>query len=549
MRPARVRLLQLLVLTAVPAAVEAALLRAIGFRTAVSLAPQASAVWPYNTLHDLRWLLVYHNSWASFVGELLLALVLRALYCALLITVAWPAELPRPTFPRLAARNLAFSAAIAVIVAPWAGMAVIASEVSLSWLLLLELLPMLVLSPLVQRGGIAPDWWRGLPPPQLVGWSVLSFLAPMVGGALPSSVHSWWSVPLAAVGGVINGLLWQRIVRTAVRHEPVRWRWLPTAPLAFVVLLVLLSTIDLEPTMGRAEPVRQPLDLLAERGEVSHTVIYLSGYDSSYSGRVSKARPIVVRYSYRGTDGSGFPRPYSPRDTHQSVMASAELLATQVSRLHALTGRPVALVGESEGTLIIRYYLRNLRHPAVDTAVLASPLVRAGRIYYPPPGASKGWGIATGWLLRGVFALKGRASSVPDNADEPFLRSLLDTAPLYRNELLCPVPGVRLMAFVPVSETLAIPPGNYAQIPLVQVPAVHGMLIDNEAVVDRLMQFLEEKDGFGTTAVVPARSAEYLAARGAAGAWLAPALALRLNPVWHRQGVGDAAFKRAACPR
>ncbi|MFD6610154.1 hypothetical protein ACGF5H_25170 [Micromonospora chalcea] len=60
------RLVGLLLLTAVSPTVEAVVLVSLGFVATQGLAPQAAAVWPYDTYHDLRWLYVYHDSWSSF---------------------------------------------------------------------------------------------------------------------------------------------------------------------------------------------------------------------------------------------------------------------------------------------------------------------------------------------------------------------------------------------------------------------------------------------------------------------------------------------------
>lgn len=147
------------------------------------------------------------------------------------------------------------------------------------------------------------------------------------------------------------------------------------------------------------------------------------------------------------------------------------LLAEQVERTHAATGRPIALVGESEGAMIVRYYLSRMRHPAVTKAVLTDALMRADRSYYPPPEARTGWGIGMGWLLRGLLVVPGGA--LP-SADDPFLRSLMDEAPLIRNEMLCPEPGVSMIAFLPVIDTLTLPPPGRPTIPLIEVTASTG---------------------------------------------------------------------------
>jgi hypothetical protein len=60
------------------------------------------------------------------------------------------------------------------------------------------------------------------------------------------------------------------------------------------------------------------------------------------------------------------------------------------------TVQKVALLAESEGTLITRYYLTTMPHPHIDKLVMVSPVLRAGRIYYPPRQENTGWGIEAG---------------------------------------------------------------------------------------------------------------------------------------------------------
>ena len=47
-------------------------------RAGLALAPQVSAPAPYDVFHDLRWLLVYHESWLGFVAEVFVFVAFRA---------------------------------------------------------------------------------------------------------------------------------------------------------------------------------------------------------------------------------------------------------------------------------------------------------------------------------------------------------------------------------------------------------------------------------------------------------------------------------------
>ena len=535
----------LVAVAAVPPAVEALILVALGFRSALGLAPQASALSPYGSLHDLRWVLVYHNSWPAFAGELVAAVGFRALIGTALTALAWPSAAPRPALRALAGRNLLFATVSLAVLWPWATIAVVASEVSLSWVLFLELLPVIILAPVLQPGGMVPGWWRGLPSGRTVGLSLLNFTFLTVAGAAVWRVPDGWAAPVAGAFGAAGGLLWQWALREALTPAAaVRWRRVPVAPLLVgLVVLAMLGMDNAEAAVARfiGRP-SLPVITLPEVSAAHHPVIFLAGYDSVFPGGRNGDDPMVLRYSYRGIDANGKPRPYSAADTHQSLVTSARLLAAQVEYVHRRDDRPIALVGESEGSLIVRYYLSRWPHDGVDTAVLTSPIVRAGRIYYPPPQDHAGWGIGTGWLLRGLLAGIGSTNRVPDTADEPFLRSLMDNAPLYRNEMLCPVPGVRMIAILPTADATAVPPGGIAEIEVIEVAGFHGVLLDRPALLHIVIRFLVG------AAVDPPRRWDYSIVHRVAGAWQAPALALRLNPAWHNGPLPDASFDRRACP-
>lgn len=546
----RVRIPLLVLATAAPAAAEAAILRAVGFTSAIGLAPQASAVWPYGAYHDMRWVMVYHDSWPTFAAEALLSFLLRGAMCASFVALAWPAEMPRPAWRRLMVRGTAVTAVSGLLMSPWAVLAMAASVVSLSWFLLGSIAPVLLLSLALLRGGVTSGWWRGLPSAGLVAWSLLSFLTLTMSAALVWSVPGWWAVPVAAAGGATNAVIWRGLVRAVVLTPRVRLRWLPAVPLLVLVSLaapfVLVSTVGGKSGKGyrwRPPIVTQPL-----AATVRHTVIVIAGHMSAYDG-APLGDPRVVRYSYRGLDARGKPLPYPPEATFQSLDASARLLGEQVTQARRRSGRPVALVGQSEGALVARRYLASTPDHGVDLVAVSSPPVRAGLAYFPPPGARSGWGVAAGWELRVLFALLSVASSEPETPDVPVVRSLLDDAPFYRNQVLCPIPGVRMVAFVPTDTATVVPPGGHSHIPVLQMPSFHGGLIHRPVAHRQLVGFLEGNE------IRDQERLDYAAIQRTAGAWQAPALALSVNPAWRtdpvtggpRRDDGDAAFDGHSC--
>ena len=456
-----IRLSLLFALCAVPVMAEAYAVQAAGIAGAASVSPQASAFWPYGTLHDLRWVLVYHRSWAGFLVESLAAITARGLLCTALTAIAWPKEKPRPTLRRLAARNLLFTALLGVFLSPWAAMGVVASDVSVSWYVFGELVPVLVMAPVLQRGGIVAGWWRGLPPPGTVGLALLNFTTLTVGGVLVWVVPDGLREPTAGLVGGVNGLLWAWAVRIAVLHRNVRWARAPVFPIVVAIVIGFMFTIGNIVESGTRKPeVSEPPALAQLEAKATNgPVIFLAGYNSRYSGEPSGRTPPILRFSYQGIGSDGTPKPYASNDTHQSMVATAQLLARQVDDVHRRTGHQVSLLAESEGALIAHYYLVTMPHPNVKMLVLLSPPIRAGRVYYPPRQAHTGWGIATGWELRAIFATLGVAGGLPNSADEPFIRSLMDNAPLFRgNRMLCPVDGIQSIAFLPTLDAAAVPP-------------------------------------------------------------------------------------------
>ncbi len=524
----RVRLALLIILAAVPPGIEAAVVAA-GFASTISLAPHITAVWPYGTFHDLLWVMVYHRSWGGFVGESMVAIGVRALLSTGLIALAWPSGRERPPLGRLAWRNLFYSALLGAILAPWAALGVVASEVSVSWYLAGELVPLLILAPFLQRGGIVPGWWRGLPPLGTVVLSLVNIVTLTAGSALVWWASPRWTVPIAILVGGVNGILWRYAVRTALLRPGVRWPRVPGTPIVIVVVAVAVFVVaDLTLLGGHSREQREP-EPIAELEAVSdgHPVIFLAGYNSDYRGGAGGSVPPVVRFSYRGLDRDGHPRPYTPVDTHQSLSTSAARLARQIDQVHRSTGMPVALLAESEGVFVVHFYLQTMPHPGVDRVAYLSPPIRAGRIYYPPRDRSSGWGVVTGWELRAIFAVVSAANGLPNSADEPFVRSLMDNAPLFRgNRLLCPHRGVRTLAFLPSGDAISVSPWIHPRVPVVEVSSVHGILIDDPDVRQRLADFIR------TGRQEQHRLWGYAALQWAGAAWQAPSLRGQWNPAW-----------------
>ncbi|TYC20849.1 hypothetical protein FXF52_29120 [Micromonospora sp. MP36] len=528
----------LLGITAAVPLAESLALVLLGFIPAEGLAPQVTAVWPYDSYHDMRWLLVYHNTWLLFGAGLLTLIALRGVLTAAIVNLAWPTHTPRPPYRDLLLRNVGVAAFGAVLVLPYAAYSIGASVVSLSWFLFAALGPMIVLAPFLQRMSVGRAWWRGLPSAELVGWSLLDFAVITVLGGLVWRTPDVWTPLVTAAAGALNGLLWRQTVRAAVLQRRVRWRQVPVVPIVVVLALAVpLASQALSQPGKQANTFTPPIFTRPLPPRVPYAVILLAGHDSAYDGRPA-ADPNVELFSYVGLDSDARPLPYRPEATHRSLDSSAQLLAAQVEAVHRRTGRQIALVGQSEGVMVARTYLRDRPNSPVRALAMFSPLVRAGRTYYPPPEANTGWGLAAGWLLRVMFkvtTIGNRAASTPD---EPFIRSLLDGAPFYRYQTLCPIPGVRVIAFLPTVSAAEAPPGQTFKIPVVEVPTFHARVIGRVGANDVLIDFLA-----GATINRPRR--EFRPLQQLADAWHAPSLAIQLNPVWRPTAPPGPPFSQA----
>lgn len=535
------RWLALLLLSAAPAAGEAGVLRAVGFGSALSLAPQITSISPYGSFHDLRWILVYHSSWPLLVVELLAAIVVRTAWAIAMSLVAAPRAAGSDAVRVLVVRVLAFHAFALVALAPWAAVGVAAAETSLSWFLPAEVLPLLLLGLVLQRGGTGQPWWRGAPSRRLLGLGLLAFAVVPAASLIVTSTPGWWVVPVAGAVATANGWLWRQVVCSPA---PAAHRWTGRAPVPIIVAAALaLSMVSAGPLAGLGQlNTQEPLPAITGPlvTAVRRPVIFVGGYDTDWDGSPTRVGLPLEIYSYRGLNGEGRPLPYRTTDTHASLAHTAELLARQVSVTSQQAGRPVSLIAMSEGTLVVRRYLADTPDPSVDAVVLMSPLVQASRVYLPPTSAS-GWGIGTGWLLRGMLAAAGFTGGPPISPDEPFARSLLDDAVLYRNQMLCPVPGIRMLAFVPLADATVVPPDGYAHVPVVGLLDVHGGMLPRADVQREMLAFLAGGPARGHS------SRAFPIVQKAASGWQAPALALRLNPAWHAAGQPDASFGQNGC--
>jgi hypothetical protein len=151
------------------------------------------------------------------------------------------------------------------------------------------------------------------------------------------------------------------------------------------------------------------------------------------------------------------------------------LLAAQVESLAQRSGGPVAVVAESEGTLIVTAYLEQNATVPIDRLMLLSPILDPGRATYPDPG-DEGVGIVAGYQLRAVSALIDSMAPFVVSADGPLAGSVRREAAELRGQTACDRPAIEEVAVVPLADAVTAPVVDTPGIELIVVPGFHGGL-------------------------------------------------------------------------
>lgn len=512
---------------------EAALIVALGPHGARALAPQASAPEPFGILHDLRWLAVFHRSWLAFSVELAALLGFRTGVVVVLTRLAWGRDRAAPGLRVLVTCALRYVAIVAALSFAWVTVMFALAVVSLEWLFFVGVPAFLVIALVTHHGVVRPRWWREAPPRHTVAWLAVVFVELSLAGALTAAVPIALAIPVAAAGGAFNAWAWLAIVH-ALRGSPPVVRFRPVGPVA-IAALVCVTLLGVAIGAGQLRHVGTPTPASATspvegpaKGRAA--VLVASGFNSRWDGTPSP--PLAagwdqVRFSYRGLAADGGPRPYEAAATHQSLRALVRTMGAQVEQLHERTGERVNLVAESEGSVVAAAYLAAHPGAPVRNLVLLSPLVQPGRVYYPPAGRD-GWGVVTGWVLRGITAVVDDVSSIDLPADSPLLRSIDGHALVLRNLLPCARPRRSELVILPVTASLSAPSPPEIGAPVVVVPAVHGGLLGNPTARAAIVQQIEGRPAPHD----PTWTGVEAALRLVAAPWQVPELPLQLNPAW-----------------
>jgi hypothetical protein len=529
---------RLVAVCVVAAVVETVLVDRFAAPSTLGLATQASAPPPFGVFHDLRWILVYHESWLGFALELVAFVVFRSAMTTVCLHYAWPSDVPPEPLAVTIRRSVLFTVIAGVLLAPWAALMFALAVVSLSWLFFVAVPVVLLLALFVHGGAVTGSWWYRTLSVRSVAWVVLAFVTLSAFGSALTTCPSWARVPLAVVGGIVNAWLWVRVV-DSVLHRRRTPRAIPVALLGIAAVLVLVVGGTVTGFAVARNDARRVVESAANTRQWTPAtvpgratpLVVVTGFDTKWGGRASAFvhAPLPQwRFSYRGA-ADGRPLPYTAADTHRRLPVLVRELRQQVDAYHRLTGRPISIVAESEGALLATAYLAATPRAPVRNLVLLSPLVQPGRVYYPSGGA-EGWGAASAAALEGfAWALDG-LSPVDVTPDTPFFRSVVDDAPALRGLLGCRLPGVRQLAVLPLDTAVSAPAPQALAVPYTVVPGFHGGMLDDASTASIVMQVVagrrvEPDDGWSL--------AEDVLSAGAS-AWQVPQLSSTVNTTWSR---------------
>lgn len=522
---------RLLALCVVPATLEAAVLAIAGFGSSAGFAPQVTAPAPLGVFHDLRWLVVYHDSWQSFGAELVGVLVFRSLLDALIVREAWPEGVPRPPFATTLRRTLVFTAIAVVLLAPWVTLLFGLAVVSLSWLFFVAVPPALAVALLIHHGAVTPRWWREGPPARALGWVVLSFVVLTSSAASASVSPAALRAPIAAATGLFNAWAWIGVVHSVVALERTRTRrrFAPVAPAGLALILaVVVGGAAAGFSVATAGSHHQVVDTV--RPSRGPPVLIAAGFGTHWNGHDGawlRGGFDEERFSYRGLGPGGAPLPYTSAETHRSLPQLDAMFAHQVQVLHRRTGQRVSVVAISEGSLVAKTYLAGSPGAPVDNLVMVSPLLRPARVYYPPSGEA-GWGMVGGLGLQLLTSALQGMSPINVTPSTPLFRSIVARAPELRGLVSCSLAHVHQVAVLPLADAVAAPGAGQLAIPSVVIASFHDGTLGNPAA-DRIIESVLRGGKLPTNATL---SAADQVLRGASSAWQVPELALSLNPAW-----------------
>jgi len=506
-----------LILVAAGGAVAEAGLLTLVAPAARPVAPQVTSLPALAAYHDLRWLFADSQSWLWFTFILTAVLVIRAAMDTVLLRLAWPYELSAPRLSRVFCSCMALTAVAWLLLSPAVTLAFGVAVLPFSWPFLAALPIMLGIVAALSHGGAIVAWWRRLPPLRAVVWLFASFLALSVSAAVIAHMGTAAALAVAAATGLVNARAWYGLAGLASRVHPRTAEsvpgkvllGLPFAPVAALMVIVLAvgvvrlmftGTIQLPISTVTASSAANvtgghpigPGRLTSVAAQTTGAVLVVGGWGSSCCDAADGLRAAlpgmtIRQFSYAGMDAHGRPVRSGPSADDVPLPELGDRMAAQLMKLHQLTGRPVNVVAESEGTLGV--YAMLDRHPGLPlgSIVLLSPIVEPGQLSYPPgpDGAS-----VSEYALNELNRLVGGMSPYGASGAQHLISSVSEFGARYFDAVTGPQgKQIRWLAVIPLADAVTLPVCGLPK-DVVVVPAFHGGLLGDGAVLPMVSDFL-----------------------------------------------------------
>ena len=436
---------------------------------------------------------------------------------------SWPEDAPRPSARASFARGILFTVGAVVVLMPWAIIMFAQAVIPVSWFFFAAIPPFLFVAVLIHHASVSS--WLRRPPMRVFGLVLLSFFVLSIGGGLMTLSNRPAGVVVAGAVGLFNAYAWRATVAGVVaRRQARRTAWVPVVLIVFLAVVVGGSAAGFAAKAPRAT-VAKPLPYTRTTGE---PVLIVKGFGGSYAGGRTYdlgTEFLTRRYSYAGETRTGLPLPYKPADTSAPIITLVSRMDAQVRALYDATRKPVAIIAESEGSLIAERYLETVPHAPVDRLIVLSPILAPGSVYYPPRGQD-GWGVAAGWGLRGLASVMSAVSPLHLQADAPIVRDVVDEPSAFH--AACFNGGVGRIEFLPLADAVAArddgAPASREEV----VTAFHGGLLGDPAVRAQIRNVLLNDPAAQSASM---RTLDNVVWAGA-GAWRVPPLDPSLNPAW-----------------
>ena len=511
------------------------------------LAPQVTALPPLAAYHDLRWLFAFNQSWLGFTGVLVLLVVVRSAVDAVLVMLAWPREpdagVPRPRFLASLLSCAVLTVLVGLVMSPVVTIMFGVALLPFSWPYLAAVPILLGTAVALSQGGVGQAWWRRLPPARTAAWVIATFGVLSLASALMTHLDLPGIVAVAGLAGIVDARAWYGLTAAAVRGAAERpphpwqwqaalWRarralrqrtnWVPVAPLAAVMVLVLvvgLARLAFTGTVhfasgagdvaagavtgdsgdgglatavsgaGAPSAASAPAGLNGPAGPLRAAALVVAGFGSTccHSAdalRAAEPNLLVRQFSYLGLNAAGQPIPYDLAAGNMSIQVLGDRMAAQVAKLYQRARTPVDIVAESEGTLGVYAMLARHPHAPIGSVVLLSPIVEPGQF------GSAGDGVDTvpGAALTTLNSLVGGMSPYGRSGAQALIDSVSQVGASYFATVSRDT-GRPWLAVVPLADAVTLPACPWPR-NVIFIDAFHGGLLGDRSVQRIVQTFL-----------------------------------------------------------